>query len=50
MSAAGFNAALAAQSDTVISAIKWMFLWLPAICYITAAIIMAFVFDAHKEK
>ena len=50
MSAAGFSAELAAQSAAVISMIKWMFLWMPAICFIAAAVIMAFVFNAYERK
>lgn len=50
MSAAGFSAELGVQSAAVISMIKIMFLWLPAICYIAAGIIMAFAFNAYEGK
>lgn len=54
LSAAGFNAALDAQGiaqpASVISATKFMYLWVPVILYTVALVIYVLFFDMYKKK
>lgn len=49
LSLAGFDAALDAQTATVISTVRFMYTWLPAILYAIALIIYVLFFDMYRN-
>ena len=49
LSAAGFNAALDVQPDSVVTMIKVLYAWVPFACFLISTILFVFFFDLDKK-
>ena len=49
LSAAGFNAMLDVQPDSVITMIRVLYAWMPFVCFMLSAMLFVFYFDLDKK-
>lgn len=50
LAAAGFNAALDTQPDSVLSMIRMLYMWAPCVCFILSLVLFVGFFDMYKKR